>query len=396
MDNKLEQAQALYEQQDYKGAFDAAHKAASSEASVPACLLMAKSFLNQLNGPYNDSANDTFYTAVRTALNVASNIEEVWFIEQDICEAMRVWSEKVHRYFLDLMIENPDELYFKKVTEVHLKIIEMSIPVTVMTRNCSLAKKFMEENGLTEQGAYAKFLDKQLGECDAYISNEQAAAMEIEAVSRMFENAKAACEDISHASTEYINAHRKDILMTLLRASILANFAARKKRIPTELAYQGYYLRASILTYMLATVIYPNGRPMSLFTGDRQHYINELSKTHQDLKRLDPSFQIPPLPTVEAIMPAASSSGCYVATAVYGSYNCPQVWTLRRFRDNTLAETWYGRAFIRAYYAVSPTLVKWFGQTKWFRNLWKPALDRMVEKLNIKGVENTPYNDRIW
>lgn len=30
--------------------------------------------------------------------------------------------------------------------------------------------------------------------------------------------------------------------------------------------------------------------------------------------------------------------GCYVATAVYHSYNCPQVWTLRRFRDGVLAE----------------------------------------------------------
>ena len=36
-----------------------------------------------------------------------------------------------------------------------------------------------------------------------------------------------------------------------------------------------------------------------------------------------------------------SSGGCYVATAVYGSYDCPQVWTLRRYRDDTLAETWY-------------------------------------------------------
>lgn len=25
--------------------------------------------------------------------------------------------------------------------------------------------------------------------------------------------------------------------------------------------------------------------------------------------------------------------GCYVATCVYGSYDCPEVWTLRRFRD---------------------------------------------------------------
>ena len=28
-----------------------------------------------------------------------------------------------------------------------------------------------------------------------------------------------------------------------------------------------------------------------------------------------------------------SSGPCYVATAVYGSYDCPEVWTLRRFRD---------------------------------------------------------------
>lgn len=88
--------------------------------------------------------------------------------------------------------------------------------------------------------------------------------------------------------------------------------------------------------------------------------------------------------------------GCYVATAVYGSYDCPEVWTLRRFRDNTLAKTWYGRSFIHLYYAVSPTLVKWYGQKKWFRNLWKPELDRMVERLNESGVENSPYADSDW
>ena len=91
-----------------------------------------------------------------------------------------------------------------------------------------------------------------------------------------------------------------------------------------------------------------------------------------------------------------STGGCYVATAVYGSYDCPQVWTLRRFRDYTLAETWYGRAFIKAYYAVSPTLVKWFGHTKWFKRMWKGKLDSMVAKLNAEGVEDTPYQDKTW
>ena len=95
--------------------------------------------------------------------------------------------------------------------------------------------------------------------------------------------------------------------------------------------------------------------------------------------------------------PAATSlSGCYVATAVYGSYDCPDVWTLRRFRDCTLAETWYGRAFIHTYYAISPTLVKWFGHTNWFKKLWKGKLDRLVAKLQSDGVESTPYEDRVW
>lgn len=92
----------------------------------------------------------------------------------------------------------------------------------------------------------------------------------------------------------------------------------------------------------------------------------------------------------------SSSGGCYVATAVYGSYDCPQVWTLRRYRDYTLAETWYGRAFIHTYYAISPTLVKWFGHTEWFKKMWKGKLDRMVENLRAEGVEDTPYEDRNW
>lgn len=93
---------------------------------------------------------------------------------------------------------------------------------------------------------------------------------------------------------------------------------------------------------------------------------------------------------------SSNSSGCYIATCVYGSYDCPQVWTLRRYRDNILAETWYGRAFIHTYYAISPTIVKIFGNTKWFKKMWKGCLDRMVNDLNLKGVEDTPYKDKTW
>lgn len=92
----------------------------------------------------------------------------------------------------------------------------------------------------------------------------------------------------------------------------------------------------------------------------------------------------------------SSTGGCYIATCVYGSYDCPQVWTLRRYRDNTLGTTWHGRLFIRTYYAISPTLVKWFGHQIWFKKLWRGKLDRMVNKLQSNGVEDTPYEDRHW
>lgn len=90
------------------------------------------------------------------------------------------------------------------------------------------------------------------------------------------------------------------------------------------------------------------------------------------------------------------SGGCYIATCVYGSYDCPQVWTLRRYRDDTLGATWYGRLFIRVYYAISPTLVRWFGKTTWFKRMWQGRLDKMVEKLNGNGVQDTPYQDKEW
>lgn len=86
--------------------------------------------------------------------------------------------------------------------------------------------------------------------------------------------------------------------------------------------------------------------------------------------------------------------GCYIATCVYGSYDCPEVWTLRRFRDNNLDKTWFGRLFIKSYYAVSPSLVKIFGKQKWFIKIVKYNLDKMVKYCREKGLEDSPYIDK--
>ena len=90
---------------------------------------------------------------------------------------------------------------------------------------------------------------------------------------------------------------------------------------------------------------------------------------------------------------SCNPGGCYVATCVYGSYDCPEVWTLRRFRDNTLNRSWFGKMFIQMYYAVSPKIVKAFGAKRWFNFIGKPVVDKIVAKLQNNGFDSSPYAD---
>lgn len=89
-----------------------------------------------------------------------------------------------------------------------------------------------------------------------------------------------------------------------------------------------------------------------------------------------------------------AKDGCYIATSVYGSYDCPQVWTLRRYRDFKLAKNKLGKFFIRLYYFFSPFLVKLFGKMHWFQVFWKKRLDKFVSKLKKEGFSDLPYADK--
>lgn len=118
---------------------------------------------------------------------------------------------------------------------------------------------------------------------------------------------------------------------------------------------------------------------------NKEEIRNNVQTYSEKIKKYDNSYT-----------PPKERGGCYIATAVYGSYDCPQVWTLRRYRDYSLAKTWYGRTFIKVYYALSPTAVRLFGRRKWFQKTWRKRLDRMVKNLNANGVEDTPYKDKNW
>ena len=94
-----------------------------------------------------------------------------------------------------------------------------------------------------------------------------------------------------------------------------------------------------------------------------------------------------------ASQPSQKKGGCYIATFVYGSYDCPEVWVLRRFRDSILKRNSLGRIFIALYYIISPRLICIFGQRKWFNQFWRKRLDRLVKLAHNKGISDEKYND---
>lgn len=82
--------------------------------------------------------------------------------------------------------------------------------------------------------------------------------------------------------------------------------------------------------------------------------------------------------------------GCFIATAVYDSYNAPEVIILREFRDEVLLKTNYGRAIVRYYYMVSPLVAKFISRKellkKWVKLIMTEPIVRYLRK-NKKGFE---------
>lgn len=114
---------------------------------------------------------------------------------------------------------------------------------------------------------------------------------------------------------------------------------------------------------------------LSRTTSMGNHQEKYVEKSHQEYKQNN------------------KKNGCYIATAVYGSYDCPEVWVLRRYRDRVLRETWYGNLFVHVYYAISPTIVKYFSKNMVFKHFVRKRLDKMVSNLKMHGMKDSPYQD---
>jgi hypothetical protein len=75
---------------------------------------------------------------------------------------------------------------------------------------------------------------------------------------------------------------------------------------------------------------------------------------------------------------SGNKSGCFIATAAYGSYLHPQVQLLRQFRDEYLLTNAPGRAFVSLYYRFSPQLADVIARHSVLRSIARLLLTPVV------------------
>lgn len=163
---------------------------------------------------------------------------------------------------------------------------------------------------------------------------------------------------------------RLAVLMPLLeranQGSISREELLRRIRQAKSLYAESYRLSggANWVNQQLLVVDYPERlRELTVFEQNVDKFIN----------RGPGSF---------AESPPNGGGGCYIATAVYGSYDDPSVLVLRQFRDEKLNRSTLGRVFIRTYYAISPSLARHFTSIRWLNKASKCALDMLVGSLS--------------
>lgn len=75
-------------------------------------------------------------------------------------------------------------------------------------------------------------------------------------------------------------------------------------------------------------------------------------------------------------------SDCFVATAIYGSYDSFEVKKLQQWRDSFLSKYIIGKIFIQIYYRIGPSLATFVKTKSFLKNILKVVIDFIIKRID--------------
>lgn len=378
-------------------------------------VLAANLFLDLFANPLVDSVDDTGYEYYHLCLLATKNSENTQIYYEnyrDLINEFYKWSQIYFLFIINQIIKEPSNEALEVISQLKYKLSVMKNKINLACRSCRF---IISENSTTITDMFTKndkfdFSDELDSEYIDSIKEPNYDFILYIKIDEWFSSF------LKYYSDNRVSSSRSDSIVVakkiLLCLTLMESFAEDIYSEEETLDLLAKELLVKIKTLILDSTIEVDGCLISIFSNleNRQMRIDEIEELNNYILDLEPDYESLEIPKLEPYSPPqipvhsyneslfnnTSSNGCYVATAVYGSYDCPEVWTLRRYRDDMLAKTWHGRLFIYLYYAISPTIVRLFGDTMWFKNMWRGKLDKKVKQLQNNGVESTPYNDKNW
>ncbi len=140
------------------------------------------------------------------------------------------------------------------------------------------------------------------------------------------------------------------------------------------------YLGTIIMSYSNPNVNY-NGAPTGVDSSSGTSADN--AKTINAMKAHIAAYTDTKVPFNDATTTKFVTEGCFVATAVYGSTMESEVGLLRKFRNEHLKKSTFGRWFITQYYKYSPALAHKIRDDETLRTLSAAMLFPFVQSVKI-------------
>ena len=84
----------------------------------------------------------------------------------------------------------------------------------------------------------------------------------------------------------------------------------------------------------------------------------------------------------------AQNSDCFIATVIYQDICHPKITLLRKYRNQVLYQSAWGRIFVRVYYFIGPGLAKIINRIHFLKTLFQMILDWFVLRIENKYHHN--------